>query len=66
MGWAHYAPDARAVTALACKKDYPVYLDETAILYDVISVSSGTRGLQIVLKPDDYARAVRATLCPLI
>ena len=54
------------VTALACKKDYPVYLDETAILYDVISVSSGTRGLQIVLKPDDYARAVRATLCPLV
>lgn len=54
------------VTALACKKDYPVYLDETAILFDVISVSSGTRGLQLVLSPDDYARAVRATLCPLI
>jgi Cys-tRNA(Pro)/Cys-tRNA(Cys) deacylase len=54
------------VTALACKKDYPVYLDETAILYDVISVSSGARGLQLVLKPDDYARAVRATLCPLV
>lgn len=54
------------VTALACKKDYPVYLDETAILFDVISVSSGTRGLQLVLNPDDYARAVRATLCPLI
>lgn len=54
------------VTALACKKDYPVYLDETAILFDVISVSSGTRGLQLLLKPDDYARAVRATLCPLV
>lgn len=54
------------VTALACKKDYPVYLDETAILFDVISVSSGTRGLQLLVKPDDYARVVRATLCPLV
>lgn len=49
------------VTALAGKKDYPVYLDETAILFDVISVSSGVRGMQIVLKPDDYVQAVRAT-----
>lgn len=54
------------VTALACKKDYPVYLDETAILFEQISVSSGARGLQIVLHPEDYARAVRATLCPLV
>ena len=46
------------VTALACKKDYPVYVDETIILFDVVSVSAGTRGLQILLKPDDYLRAV--------
>lgn len=53
------------VTALACKKDYPVFLDETAILFETIAVSAGTRGLQIVLHPDDYARATRATLCPI-
>src|SRR3954454_17888358 len=29
------------VTALACKKPYPVFLDETAVLFDVISVSAG-------------------------
>jgi Cys-tRNA(Pro)/Cys-tRNA(Cys) deacylase len=46
------------VTALACKKDYPVYVDETIILFDVVSVSAGMRGLQILLKPDDYLRAV--------
>jgi Cys-tRNA(Pro)/Cys-tRNA(Cys) deacylase len=46
------------VTALACKKDYPVYVDETMILFDVVSVSAGMRGLQILLKPDDYLRAV--------
>ncbi|WAS93834.1 Cys-tRNA(Pro) deacylase [Nannocystis punicea] len=54
------------VTALAGKKDYPVYLDETAILYEQIAVSAGTRGLQIVLHPDDYVRASRAALCPLV
>lgn len=48
------------VTALACKKDYPVYIDETAILFDVISVSAGVRGTQILLHPDDYIKAVKA------
>ena len=54
------------VTALAGKKDYPVYLDETAILFEKIAVSAGTRGLQIVLHPDAYARATGAILCPLV
>jgi Cys-tRNA(Pro)/Cys-tRNA(Cys) deacylase len=48
------------VTALACKKDYPVYIDEFAEIYDVISVSAGMRGLQILLAPEDYIRAVNA------
>ena len=48
------------VTALGGKKDYPVLLDEAAILFDVISVSAGTRGLQILLNPQDYIRAVNA------
>jgi len=53
------------VTALACKKEYPVYLDETARLFDLISISAGMRGLQIVLAPDDYARAVHAKVVPI-
>ncbi len=48
------------VTALACKKDYPVYVDELAQICDVISVSAGIRGLQILLDPEDYIRAVKA------
>jgi Cys-tRNA(Pro)/Cys-tRNA(Cys) deacylase len=48
------------VTALACKKDYPVYIDELATVCDVISVSAGIRGLQILLAPGDYIRAVKA------
>jgi Cys-tRNA(Pro)/Cys-tRNA(Cys) deacylase len=46
------------VTALACKKPYPVYLYETAQLFDVISISAGLQGLQILLVPEDYIRAV--------
>ncbi len=50
------------VTALAGKKNYPVYLDESATGFAVISVSAGVRGTQIVLAPGDYARAVKATV----
>jgi Cys-tRNA(Pro)/Cys-tRNA(Cys) deacylase len=50
------------VTALAGKKEYPVYLDETAVLWDVISVSAGVRGAQILVRPDDYERATGARL----
>ncbi len=50
------------VTALAGKKDYPVFLDETVILFDLISISAGMRGTQILLKPDDYLRITRAAL----
>lgn len=50
------------VTALAAKKAYPVFLDETAILFEVISVSAGVRGTQILIKPDDYINAVKATV----
>lgn len=47
------------VTALACRKDYPVYVDEAAELFDVMSVSAGMRGLQILVAPSDYLQAVR-------
>jgi Cys-tRNA(Pro)/Cys-tRNA(Cys) deacylase len=49
-------------TALAAKKDYPVYLDETAELFDVISISAGQRGLQVLLSPADYIRVTSPTL----
>ena len=48
------------VTALACKKDYPVYVDELAEICDVMSVSAGLRGMQLLLAPEDYIRAVSA------
>ena len=48
------------VTALACKKDHPVIVDELFGLCDVVSVSAGQRGLQLVLAPADYLKAVNA------
>jgi Cys-tRNA(Pro)/Cys-tRNA(Cys) deacylase len=50
------------VTALACKKDYPVFADETLELFEKIAVSAGMRGLQIVLAPQDYLQMVKATV----
>jgi Cys-tRNA(Pro)/Cys-tRNA(Cys) deacylase len=53
------------VTALAGKKDYPVYVDETIELFDVVSISAGTRGLQILLAPSDYLRVTKATIASI-
>jgi Cys-tRNA(Pro)/Cys-tRNA(Cys) deacylase len=53
------------VTALACNKDYPVYIDELAEICDVMSVSAGIRGLQILLAPPDYIRAVKAMVAAI-
>jgi Cys-tRNA(Pro)/Cys-tRNA(Cys) deacylase len=53
------------VTALACKKDYPVYIDELTEICDRISVSAGIRGLQILLAPADYISAVKATVAAI-
>ena len=50
---------------LGAKKKFPVWLDETAILHDQISISAGQRGLQIILAPDDLQRATEAQLVAL-
>jgi Cys-tRNA(Pro)/Cys-tRNA(Cys) deacylase len=53
------------VTALGCKKDYAVYADETIELWDMISISAGQRGTQILLSPVDYLRATRAAVAAI-
>ncbi|MBD2069297.1 Cys-tRNA(Pro) deacylase [Leptolyngbya sp. FACHB-671] len=50
------------VTALACKKDYPVYVDETVELFHQVAVSAGVRGTMILLAPADYLSAVKGTV----
>ncbi len=48
------------VTLFGARRPYPVYIDETVILFDQISVSAGTRGTQLILSPADYLRAAQA------
>ena len=53
------------VTALAAKRDYPIYADESMELFDTISISAGIRGMQILIAPSDYLKVTNATLAAL-
>ena len=53
------------VTALGGKRDYPGYVDRQIQLCDVVAVSAGVRGKQMLLAADDYLRATRATVGPI-
>lgn len=53
------------VTAIGGKKEYPVFADETVELFDVISVSAGVRGTQILLAPADYLKVTKCKLGPI-
>ena len=48
---------------IGMKKKFPTYLDETATLCDVIAVSAGVRGAQLLLHPDDLIRYTEAQVC---
>ncbi|HEY6491370.1 MAG: Cys-tRNA(Pro) deacylase [Terracidiphilus sp.] len=54
------------VTIFGARKAFPVYIDETAILFDKISVSAGTRGTQLILNPNDYLRAAQSLEVPVV
>ncbi len=47
------------------KKKYPTFIDETATLFDVISVSAGQRGVQIRLSPFELAEYIGAQFCDI-
>jgi Cys-tRNA(Pro)/Cys-tRNA(Cys) deacylase len=53
------------VTALGGKKEYPVFVDELVELYDVISVSAGVRGTQILMSPADYLKVTKGKVGPI-
>jgi len=50
---------------IGMKKKYPTYIDETAILFDTITVSAGIRGCQLVVNPEQLIDYIGATLCEL-
>ncbi len=48
------------------KKKYPTFIDETCQLYDVIAVSAGERGHQMLLNPLDLGQLTDAHLTDII
>lgn len=50
---------------IGMKKQYPTYIDETAVLFDKIYFSAGKRGVQIILAPDTLAEFVGAEFADL-
>ena len=48
------------VSPLATKKHYPLFIDQTALEFDTISVSAGKRGLQMLLTPQDLVSVTSA------
>jgi len=53
------------VSPIGTKKPYPLYLEETAELWDTIAVSAGVRGCQMLLSPAALARVAAGTFCDL-
>jgi len=53
------------VSPVGTKKAYPLYLDETAELWDVLSVSAGTRGQQMLVAPADLVRVTGAIIAAI-
>lgn len=51
---------------LGAKKNYPVYIDKTALNWNQIAISAGIRGEQILLNPNDLIKAVNAIVVDLI
>ena len=41
------------------KKEFPTYIDETAMLFEAIAVSGGMRGVQLIVNPDQLLGFVK-------
>jgi Cys-tRNA(Pro)/Cys-tRNA(Cys) deacylase len=51
---------------IGMKKNYPVFIEETAQLFEKIYVSAGMRGMQVCLSPEDLKNAVNAEFGDLL
>lgn len=48
---------------IGMKKKFPTYLDETAILFENITVSAGIRGCQLCIPREKLVEYIEAELC---
>lgn len=50
---------------IGMKKQFPTYINETAMLFEEIAVSGGMRGVQVILSPDTLNDFVGASYADL-
>lgn len=50
---------------IGMKKKFPTYMDETAILYDEITVNAGIRGCQLCIPREPLVAYIEAELCDI-
>lgn len=50
---------------IGMKKRFPIYIEETAVLYEEIAVSAGIRGAQVVVNPQKLAEFTGAVFVDL-
>ena len=51
---------------LGMKKSYPTFIDELATLQEKICISAGIRGMQIIINPENLAKACDAKFVDLV
>jgi Cys-tRNA(Pro)/Cys-tRNA(Cys) deacylase len=51
------------VSPIGARKQYPIFLDESAMRFPLISISAGVRGSQIFISPVDLMKALDIKVC---
>lgn len=51
---------------IGMKRPFPIFLDETALLFDKIAISAGARGMMSLLSPTALVDITKATIHSLI
>ena len=51
---------------IGMKKNYPVYMEETAQIFETVYVSAGARGMQVKISPADLAEVTGLSFADLI
>lgn len=51
---------------IGMKKKFPAYIHESALRQEIIGVSGGLRGVQLLLEPDSLIRAADAQVCSIL
>jgi len=53
------------VSPIGTKKPYPIFLDESAMGFSLISISAGLRGSQIFISPEDLIKTLDIKVCKI-